>query len=164
LGGTGPVGRRVAQLLAGDGANVKLTSRSLDRASRVAGEIQKQTDGGDVTPVEVATPTQTAAALDDAEIVIACGAAGVELVDQETICKSPQLKVAIDLNAVPPAGIGGIEVADKAKPLGRGVAYGAIGVGGLKMKTHRKAIESLFEQNDHVLDAAEIYQIAKSIG
>jgi hypothetical protein len=32
LGGTGPVGRRVAQLLARDGAKVALTSRSLDRA------------------------------------------------------------------------------------------------------------------------------------
>ncbi len=33
LGGTGPVGRRVGQLLAGEGADVVLTSRRLDRAS-----------------------------------------------------------------------------------------------------------------------------------
>jgi hypothetical protein len=74
------------------------------------------------------------------------------------------MKVAIDLNAVPPAGIGGLSVTDKAKPIGSGVGYGAIGVGGLKMKTHRRAIESLFASNDRVLDAAEIYAIAKSIG
>jgi hypothetical protein len=55
-------------------------------------------------------------------------------------------------------------VSDKAKPLGRGVAYGAIGVGGLKMKTHRAAVAALFERNDQVLNADEIYAIAKSIG
>ena len=61
--------------------------------------------------------------------------------------------MAIDLNAVPPSGIGGLGVTDKAKPIGSGVGYGAIGVGGLKMKTHRAAIESLFTSNDRVLDA-----------
>ena len=77
-----------------------------------------------------------------------------------------QLKVAIDLNAVPPSGLGGISVTDKAKPLAdhaAAVGYGAIGVGGLKMKTHRAAIQSLFESNDKVLDADEIYAIAKSV-
>jgi hypothetical protein len=44
------------------------------------------------------------------------------------------------------------------------VAYGAIGVGGLKMKTHKAAIQSLFESNDQLLDAEEIYAIAKAIG
>ena len=49
-------------------------------------------------------------------------------------------KVAIDLNAVPPAGIAGIDVMDKAKDRDGVVCYGAIGVGGTKMKIHRAAI------------------------
>ena len=36
------------------------------------------------------------------------------------------------------------------------VLYGAIGVGGLKMKIHKAAIARLFETNDAILDAAEI--------
>ncbi|MEM6690047.1 MAG: methylenetetrahydrofolate dehydrogenase, partial [Planctomycetota bacterium] len=44
------------------------------------------------------------------------------------------------------------------------VAYGPIGVGGLKMKTHRAAIQALFDSNDRWLDADEIYTLAKSIG
>ena len=43
------------------------------------------------------------------------------------------------------------------------VGYGAFGVGGLKMKTHRRAIESLFESNDKVLNADEIFAIAKAV-
>jgi len=164
LGGTGPVGRRVSQLLAVDGADVILASRSLDRATLACKEIREKSGEVSVKPFATQGDQPLASVLETAEIVVGCGAAGAELLDVATIERMAGLKVAIDLNAVPPAGIGGIQVTDKAQPLGKGVAYGAIGVGGLKMKTHRAAIESLFEQNDRVLDAAEIYAIAKSIG
>ena len=164
LGGTGPVGRRVAQLLATDGAKVVLTSRSHERASQACHEIVEKSGQASIQPLAVEDQETLESSLSDAGIVIACGAAGAQLVDQQTIQKMSQLKVAIDLNAVPPAGIGGINVTDKAKPLGAGVAYGAIGVGGLKMKTHKAAIQSLFESNDRVLNAEEIYAIAKAIG
>lgn len=164
LGGTGPVGRRVAQLLARDGAQVRLTSRSLDRATIATRDVERKVAGENVTPMEVRNHDQINNALDQASIVFACGAAGIELVSEETIRSLPSLKVAIDLNAVPPAGIGGVGVTDKAKELGSGVGYGAIGVGGLKMKTHRAAIQAMFERNDLVLDADEIYAIAKQIG
>ena len=164
LGGTGPVGRRVSQLLAADGAGVVLASRSLERASQACEEIIEKAGKASIQPFAVDNKQAVESVLSEAEIVIGCGAAGAELVDQETIQSISQLKVAIDLNAVPPAGIGGIEVTDKAKGFGNGVAYGAIGVGGLKMKTHKAAIQSLFESNDRVLDAEEIYAIAKSIG
>ncbi len=166
LGGTGPVGRRVGQLLASDGADVILTSRSLDRANEAAKQISSSIDDlpGTLTGGQAEAPSEIADVVAGAAIVIACGAAGVELIDEATLKGLASLKVAIDLNAVPPAGIEGIGVTDKAVPFGAGVAYGAIGVGGLKMKTHRAAIESLFTSNDKVLDAAEIYAIAKSIG
>ncbi|TWU56608.1 Bifunctional protein MdtA [Rubripirellula tenax] len=164
LGGTGPVGRRVAQLLASDGADVVVTSRTLSRAQSAADEIRGKVSSGTLSAGQAGTPSQTAEVLASAQIVIACGAAGVELVSENTMKSLSTLKVAIDLNAVPPAGIEGIGVSDKAKSYGSGVGYGAIGVGGLKMKTHRQAIASLFDSNDKVLDAAEIYAIAKSIG
>jgi hypothetical protein len=43
------------------------------------------------------------------------------------------------------------------------LCYGAIGVGGDKMKIHKAAIASLFEANDRVLDAEEIYLLGKSM-
>ena len=164
LGGTGPVGRRVAQLLVSDGASVCITSRSQDRAQSVCDAILAQHPDGRATAAAAGTEDRVRRAIDGAQIVIGCGAAGVELIQADTIAGLSTLKVAIDLNAVPPAGIGGVEMTDKAKPLGPGVAYGAIGVGGLKMKTHRHAIQSLFEANDKLLDANEIYAIAKEIG
>lgn len=151
-------------MLASDGAEVILTSRSLDRAESAAKQIAKRVESGSVTAGVAGKPSQIRKVLKDAQIVIACGAAGAELVDQKAMLAIESLKVAIDLNAVPPVGIEGIGVADKAKEYGSGVGYGAIGVGGLKMKTHRAAIQSLFTSNDKVLNAAEIYEIAKSIG
>ena len=85
------------------------------------------------------------------------------MLGQEARLACPTLKVAIDLNAVPPLGIEGIEAVDKAT-LRDGVAcYGAIGVGGTKMQIHKWAIEKLFESNDLILNAEEIYAIGKPV-
>ena len=165
LGGTGPVGQRVAQLLALDGAKVTLTSRTQTKADSVCAEIQNRVqDAPNLTGMTSETLLSDPHFLNQQQIIIACGAAGVELLNEDQIQKLSNLSVAIDLNAVPPAGLGGIGVTDKAKPIASGVGYGAIGVGGLKMKTHRAAIASLFNSNDHALDAVEIYKIAKDIG
>ena len=73
------------------------------------------------------------------------------------------LQVAIDLNAVPPAGLEGIEAADKAAEHNGAVCYGAIGVGGTKMKIHKAALNKLFEANDLVLDTGKIYDIGREV-
>jgi hypothetical protein len=41
------------------------------------------------------------------------------------------------------------------------VAFGALGVGGLKMKIHKACIARLFETNDAVLDAESIAEVAR---
>jgi hypothetical protein len=82
------------------------------------------------------------------------------LLPQKVRVSCQSLLVAIDLNAVPPVGIEGIEVFDKAVSRDNAVCYGAIGVGGTKMKIHRAAIAQMFERNDQVLDAEEIYDLA----
>jgi hypothetical protein len=71
--------------------------------------------------------------------------------------------VLIDLNAVPPTGIDGIVATDKAKADGSAVVYGALGVGGTKMKIHRAAIAKLFETNDALLDAEEMLAIGEGL-
>jgi hypothetical protein len=67
----------------------------------------------------------------------------------------------VDLNAVPPLGIEGVEATDKGAERDGVVGYGALGVGGTKMKVHKAAVARLFERNDQVLDAEEVYAIAQ---
>jgi hypothetical protein len=164
LAGTGPVGQRAARLLARQGAIVRVVSRSLDKARFVCESIGAFVENAELVPLQAKSSPDTAAALAGAQVVIAAGAAGVELMTGDVRVGSPTLKVAIDLNAVPPAGIAGIDVMDKAKERDGVQCYGAIGVGGAKMKIHRAAIQKLFTANDLVLDAEEVYAIGRESG
>jgi methylenetetrahydrofolate/methylenetetrahydromethanopterin dehydrogenase (NADP+) len=163
LGGTGPVGQRAARLLLRQGASVRLGSRDLARAQDAASRIAAQIKIGSLTAVKCASAPDTAAAIDGAQIVIAAGAAGAELLPAEVRRNGVSLRVAIDLNAVPPAGIGGIEVMDKGQERDGASCYGAIGVGGSKMKIHRAALVQLFTANDLVLDAEEVFAIGQQL-
>ncbi len=159
LGGTGPVGQRVARLLAREGAEVRVGSRQQARAASVCKEIVGRVPEARLDPVGTASEAELTAALQGCTLVIAAGAAGVVLLPRAM--RPATLKVAIDLNAVPPLGVEGVGVADQAAEQGGVVCYGAIGVGDTKMKVHKAAIASLFESNDKVLDAEEIYQLAQ---
>jgi hypothetical protein len=160
LGGTGPVGQRVARLLARQRAQVRVGSRQLARASSVCQNIQSRTPGAAVDPVSTASPGELHAALAGRILVIAAGAAGVVLLPRSARAACPGLQVAIDLNAVPPLGIEGVEVIDKGVERDRVISYGAIGVGDTKMKIHKAAIARLFESNDQVMDAEEVFALA----
>jgi hypothetical protein len=162
LGGTGPVGQRVARLLAGLGAEVRVGSRQRSRAEAVCHAIQTRAAGARLEPAGIANLADLQTALAGRSLVVAAGAAGVVLLPRAPRLASNDLKVAIDLNAVPPLGIEGVDVVDKAIERDGVLCYGAIGVGGTKMKIHKAAIARLFESNDLVLDAEETFAIAQS--
>ena len=163
LAGTGPVGQRAARLLVRQGATVRLASRTLQKAEETCQVIRTRVPEAKIQPVATASSSDTAAAIAGAQIVIAAGAAGIQLLSAEVLKQTTSLKVAIDLNAVPPLGIEGIGVMDKAKELEGVFCYGAIGVGGTKMKIHRAAIEKLFTRNDLVLDAEEVFALGQEL-
>lgn len=160
LGGTGPVGQRVGRLLAREGASVTLVSRSEKRATDAARLIQEAT-GGAVTGAGTEGENGLVNALQDVELVVAAGAAGVVLLPAETRRSLPDLKNLIDLNAVPPLGIEGVEPTDRDTAREGTRAWGALGIGGTKMKIHRQAIEELFVSNDLVLDAEEVFALGR---
>jgi hypothetical protein len=161
LGATGPVGQRVVRLLARAGARVRVGSRQQSRAAAVCTRIQERLPSARLEPATTATPEELSAALSGQVLVIAAGAAGARLLPRAVWQACPTLRLAIDLNAVPPAGIEGLEAQDKARERGGVLCYGALAVGALKMKLHKAAIARLFERNDLVLDAEEIYALAE---
>jgi methylenetetrahydrofolate/methylenetetrahydromethanopterin dehydrogenase (NADP+) len=161
--GTGPVGMRAAGLLAKAGAEVTVTSRRADRVAEAASTIA-QRFGGVVRGVAVADPAQAAAALEGVELLISAGPAGVCLLPRSSWSSSRSgLRVAADLNAVPPLGVEGIEVNDNGVERDGVTVFGALGVGGLKMKIHKACIARLFERNDLVLDAETIAEVAADL-
>ena len=160
LGATGPVGQRVVRLLARAGGHVRVGSRQKEKAEKVCAAVRAHVPNAKLEPVGVSSSADGPPALDGRTLVVAAGAAGTVLLPQKIRATCKTLKVAIDLNGVPPAGIEGVERTDKGADRGGVTCYGALGVGGTQMKVHRAAIAKLFETNNAVLDIEEIYNLA----
>ncbi|HXK33362.1 MAG TPA: NAD(P)-dependent methylenetetrahydromethanopterin dehydrogenase [Dehalococcoidia bacterium] len=157
---TGPVGLRAAGLLAQAGAEVTMTSRrEIDPA--ILDGLRRRF-GGSIRVAVMRDSSGAADALAGAELVLNTGPAGVRLVPRDAWAGRADLKAAADLNAVPPLGIEGIEVTDDGTTRDGVICFGALGVGGLKMKIHRTCIARLFERNDLVLDAETIAEVART--
>jgi len=162
LGGTGPVGQRAAQILTSLGATVRIGTRSAAKAEVTCEAVRSKVEGANIWPCETGTVDGLAAAADSVEVIIATGAAGIQLLSAEQRSRIGSLKVAIDLNAVPPVGIEGVEVFDKAVEQDGVFCYGAIGVGVTKMKIHKAAVKKLFTVNDLLLDTAAVFEIGQN--
>ncbi|PYR32313.1 MAG: methylenetetrahydrofolate dehydrogenase [Acidobacteria bacterium] len=158
--GTGPVGVRAAGLLAKAGADVVLTSRRPEQNTNVV-EGLHQRFGGAVRAIKMADSSQAAAVIEGAQMVLNAGGAGICLVPRDAWARRAGLRAVADLNAVPPLGVEGIEVNDDGVEREGVTAFGALGVGKLKMKLHKACIARLFEQNDLVLDAETIADVAR---
>ncbi|HKE84006.1 MAG TPA: NAD(P)-dependent methylenetetrahydromethanopterin dehydrogenase [Vicinamibacterales bacterium] len=158
--GSGPVGSRAAGLMAKAGSEVVVTTRRAGGA--VASQI-RQRFGGNVHEVTMADATFASKALERAELLLNAGPAGVTLVPKFAWQGRAGLRVAVDVNAVPPLGIDGIDVSDNGADRGGITTFGALGIGGLKMKIHRVCIAKLFEKNDVILDVETISEIASKL-
>ncbi|MDR3354017.1 MAG: methylenetetrahydromethanopterin dehydrogenase [Synergistaceae bacterium] len=159
LSGTGPVGQRAAGLLLKLGASVTITSRNIDKAKSASDAIGRRFGKSpecavmrgdeDIPPI-----------LDGAVAALCCGAAGVQLISEKLWREHPTLRVVADVNAVPPLGVEGSDMLWQAHETDGKIVYGAIGIGGLKMKIHRLAISRLFEEKGLILDTEAIYDLA----
>ena len=158
--GTGPVGQRVVRMLAREGVDVRVGSRRKTHAEAICHRIGTAVPGALLTSHST-TDSDLAELLENVQVVISAGPPAVELLSAATRQGAKALQVAIDLNAVPPVGISGIDPTDKAIQRGKLICYGALGIGSLKMKIHKAALRQLFESNNRILDADEIYALGK---
>ncbi len=160
LGGTGPVGQRVARLLAKAGGHVRVGSRQKERAEAVCAAVRAHVPQAHIEAISVSSSSAAPEALEGRNLIVAAGAAGVVMLPRKLRTGVKSIRVLIDLNGVPPAGIEGVELNDKGVERNGIIRYGALGVGGTKMKIHKAAIAKLFESNSAVLDIDEVYNLA----
>ena len=162
LAGTGPVGMRSAALLAKEGAEVILTARQEDRAKEAADAVNARFK---VNVTYAATPdaASRAAIVKGQNVIFSAGAIGIELLPEADWKDEASIAFIADYNAQPPLGFGGIEAMDKGKERHGKHVFGALGIGGLKLKLHRACVGKLFENTETVFDAEEIYALAKSM-
>jgi len=162
LAGTGPVGQRAAGLLAHDGASVTVTSRKPEQGEKARQFISARFNV-QVEAVTLADPSKLPEILEGAEILLNSGPAGVQMVPKSAWTAVKTLRVAVDLNAVPPLGIEGVDINDEGVKRIGVIVFGAFGIGNFKTKLHKACVARLFTRNDLVLDAEAIADIAREL-
>ncbi len=163
LAGTGPVGQTAARIYAAEKANVIITSRSLAKGQAIADKINKECGAVRVKVMEVSKPEQTADAIKDAEIILAAGAGGIQLMTAADLAKAKKAKIVGDINAIKPLGVEGLDSNDEAKELKAGTfGIGALAIGKLKIKVETDMIKRATEAASGLFDYGIAYDIAKT--
>jgi len=143
LGGTGPVGASSAVLAAKLGAKVTILGRAIDKANKVA-DFCNTRYGTLVVGIEGNVNEHIDELLQDADIIFATAKAGVQVLNEKQIESALKLKVAADLNAVPPAGIEGINMHDNGISINDNnigvVGIGPLTIGDIKYHTQQELL------------------------
>jgi methylene-tetrahydromethanopterin dehydrogenase len=171
LGGTGPVGQIAAVLAARAGAQVKIVGRQLERAQNIAALCNEAYGAGE-THIEGAADADKAELIKTADVVFATAAAGIEVLSAELVAAAPNLKVAADVNAVPPSGIAGLDAHHNSTPIAGSnsgaVGIGALAIGNIKYHTQNKLLKLMHTQTkdggkpaylhfEHAFEAARLF-------
>jgi methylene-tetrahydromethanopterin dehydrogenase len=150
LGGTGPVGQIAAVLAAQAGAHVTIVGRQLEKAQAVAALCNAEYGDGK-TKIEGNADANKQELIQLADVVFATAAAGIQVLSAELVGAAPKLKVAADVNAVPPSGIAGLDPFHKGTPIkgsnSGAVGLGALAIGNLKYQTQNKLLTLMRFQN-----------------
>lgn len=144
FGGTGPVGSVAAVLAAQSGANPTIVSRRREHAEKTAADLGRRYKTA-IAAVEAGG--DAARLLARADVALACGAPGVQLLSKRELATAMQLRVVADVNAVPPSGVEGLGATDDGVAIaagsGNAVGIGALAIGNVKYQTQRSMLESM---------------------
>lgn len=165
-GATGVVGGTAAVIAALAGGRVTLVShRGLSGVEPVAAEFHRRF-GVELACADAPDDTAKERCLADAEVVFACGRAGMQILSARHLAVAGRLLAAADINAVPPSGIEGVAAKDDGAPLpgGRGVGIGALAVGNIKFRVQHTLLQRLAETDSAIyLDFREAYDVARQL-
>lgn len=164
LGGTGPVGRVAALIAAQAGADVTLVG--YDGLRRVAAACDQLGErfGVAMRPADGSDDAGKLAVLADAEVILAAGRAGTPILSLAQLAQAPHLLAALDVNAVPPSGLEGIDAFADGAPIPgtRAVGFGALAVGNVKFKTEHELLAAMRDAEPRrCLGVAEAFEAAR---
>jgi methylene-tetrahydromethanopterin dehydrogenase len=170
FGGTGPVGLATGIIASLAGAETALVDHlSIDAASDVAKAYNRRF-GCTLKGACAGSEADKAQLVLKADIIFCAAKAGIQVLSSAVLKEARQLKVAGDVNAVPPLGIEGIKRSDSGVPLIHAIhAQGAVGVGALavgnvKYKLQNEMLKLMLETDKPLyLDFREAFNKAREI-
>ena len=170
FGGTGPVGLATAVIASLAGANVTIVDPfNIDVALEKASEYNARC-GSAIIGTYASSDADKARLLAQADLIFCTAKAGVQVLSAGVLDDATQLKVAGDVNAVPPLGIEGIKRNHNGEPMLHAIhAPGAVGIGSLaigdiKYKLQNALLASLLKtEGPRYLDFRDAFEEARKL-
>jgi len=137
FGATGVVGYAAGVIAALEGADVTLVGYDgIKRVSDSATEIKARFNV-DVRTADGSDEDKKSAILAETEVALCAGRAGTRILSSSQVAAAGRLLIAADVNAVPPAGVEGLDVQADGVTIGPGGALGLgpLTIGNIKYKT-----------------------------
>jgi len=143
-GGKGIVGGISAIMCAQQGANCSIIGYDGIKNVAKKSEEYKSRFNVDITPADGSSDELNSSYLPDAEIIFCAARAGTQVVSLEQLNSASNALVLADVNAVPPAGLEGVDLKDDDKEHKCGaLSIGPLTSGDIKVKTQYKMFEKM---------------------
>jgi methylene-tetrahydromethanopterin dehydrogenase len=170
FGGTGPVGIATGVIASLNGAQTTIVDHlTSDNALAVAQEYN-QLCGCTLRGTYGSSDADKAHLISNADIVFCTAKAGIEVLNASVLAHAEQLKVAGDVNAVPPLGIEGVKLKDLGVPLQYATAapgamgIGALAVGNVKYQLQQALLRAMLESEKLIyLDFRDAFKRARGL-
>jgi methylene-tetrahydromethanopterin dehydrogenase len=166
FGATGVVGFASGVIAALEGADVTLAGYDgIERVRRAAAEIERRF-GAKVHAADASTDELKAVILQAADVAFCAGRAGVQILSKELLRRAPHLLVVADVNAVPPAGVEGLDATADGMRLGGGQTrgIGALAIGQTKYRVEFGLFRRMIETDKPVCcDFRDAFALAREL-
>ena len=165
FGGTGPVGCIAGILAASAGAKVVIMGRKKEKCEELA-NFCKENYLDSSANISGASNDEFDSQIAEVDVVLASGAAGIQLVSEEQLKIATSLKVAADVNAVPPSGVAGLDAMQDCKELTASTAgalgIGALAIGQVKYQAQSKLLKKMANSEEPIfLDFHDALELAR---
>jgi methylene-tetrahydromethanopterin dehydrogenase len=166
FGATGVVGYAAAVIAALERSSVTIVGYDgIKRVTDSANEIRTRFNV-EVRPADGSDDSKKTAILKENEAVLCAGRAGVQILSKAQLAGATNLLVAADVNAVPPAGIEGLDMqanGDALTPNGT-VGLGPLAIGNIKYKTEFGLFQKMIGATKPVqLDFRDAFVLAREL-
>lgn len=145
FGATGPVGGCAAIIAANCGARVQLAAHNSLAKMQAKAEHWNQKYELDMQVVDGTDEAKKTALLANSDIVICAAAAGVQVLTLAQLKNAQNLQIVADVNAVPPNGVQGLDVANDGTLIAdtQIMGVGALAIGQLKYATQHQLLKQM---------------------
>jgi methylene-tetrahydromethanopterin dehydrogenase len=164
FGATGVVGFAAGVIAAAAGAKVNLIGYDGPTRVKALAGLAKEQFNVDVAYSDGSSDALKVEAIKSVDVILCAGRAGVQILSSQQVSQASNLKVAADVNAVPPAGIEGLGAQNDGVPLKGGVGIGALAIGAIKYKVQSGLFRKMIETDKPLfLDFRDAFALAREL-